>query len=85
MLYEGEKQRELVIIKSGRADVFVSGIKESVGTLLEGHFIGDYQLLFGTINQVGVRLPDFTETLVLTFHNFERIIEHPLQNDVDLR
>lgn len=85
ILYEGEKQRDLVIIKNGRADIFVAGIKEAVGSLLEGDYIGDYQLLFGTINQVGVHSQDFTETLVLTFHNFEKITDHPLQTDVDLR
>jgi len=85
ILYEGEKQRDLVIIKSGRADLYISGITEAVGTLLEGDFVGDYQLLFGTINQVGVHSPGFTEALVLTFHNFEKITDHPLQTDVDLR
>lgn len=74
ILYEGEKQRELIIIKSGRAEIYARGSLEPIGTLLVGDYIGDYQLIFGTVNQVGLRSPDFAEALVLTFHAFEEVM-----------
>ncbi|KAL9183699.1 hypothetical protein ACHAXT_004555 [Thalassiosira profunda] len=80
ILYQGEMQRELVIIKSGRADIRIAGIPDAVGSLLPGDFIGDYQLLFGATNQVGIETADFTETLVLTFDAFKRVMDHP-RND----
>ena len=85
ILYEGEKQRDLVIVKKGRVELVLRDVKEAITTLIEGDFIGDYQLLFGTVNQVGVRSPDFTEVLVLTFDNFETIMDHPSQQFLDFR
>ena len=67
LLYQFEKQRELFIVTSGRCDIYVKGNKEAISSLTPGDFIGDYQLFFGTVNQVGARAPDFTEVLVLTF------------------
>ena len=77
ILHQGEMQRELIIIKSGKADIRVSDVPEAVGTMLPGDFIGDYQLLFGTTNQVGVQTAEFTETLVLTFDAFKQVMGHP--------
>lgn len=85
ILYEGEKQREMIIVKSGRVELYVRTTSEGVGTLVDGDFIGDYQLLFGTVNQVGARSLDFTEALALTFHNFEKVMDHPSQQDIDFR
>jgi len=41
--------------------------------------MGDYQLLFGTVNQVGLRASDdFVEVLVLTYDNFAaQVMGHP--------
>jgi CRP-like cAMP-binding protein len=78
IFYQGEMQRELVIIQSGKADIRVGEVADSVGLLLPGDFIGDYQLLFGTKNHVGIQTADFTETLVLTFHAFKQVMIHPL-------
>lgn len=77
ILYRGEMQRELIIIKSGKAEIRVPGVADSVGNLLPGDFVGDYELLFGTANQVGLQTADFTETLVLTFDAFKRVMSHP--------
>ena len=74
ILYEGEKQREMIIIKIGRVNMYVRGSQESVGTLVAGDYIGDYQLLFGTVNQVGVCAPEIAEVLALTFPRFEEVI-----------
>ena len=76
VLYQGELQRELVIIKSGKADIRVTGVPDAVGTLLPGDYVGDYQLLFGTTNQVGVQTAEFTEVLVLTFDAFKQVMNH---------
>jgi len=78
ILYQNEKQRELVIIKSGRADICVAESTEAVGSLLPGDYMGDYQLLFGTVNQVGLRASDdFVEVLVLTHDNFaQQVMNH---------
>lgn len=75
LLYEGEKQRELIIIKIGRVNLFVRGSEDPVGTLVAGDFIGDYQLLFGTVNQIGASAPEFSEVLVLTFPRFEELMD----------
>jgi len=76
ILYQSEMQRELIIITSGKADIRVTGVPDAVGTLLPGDFIGDYQLLFGSTNQVGVQTAEFTETLVLTFDAFKQVMDH---------
>ncbi len=85
ILYEGEKQREMLIIKKGRAELYVRDTEQVVGALLEGDYIGDYQLLFDTVNQVGARCPGFTEVVALTFDAFEKVMDHPLQQDIDFR
>lgn len=77
ILFHMERQRELVIILDGRADIVLRESPDSIGTLNYGDYMGDYQLIFGTINQVGLRSPDFTEVLVLTHDKFEDIFEHP--------
>lgn len=77
ILQQTELQRELVIIKSGKAEILLEGVPDAVGSLLPGDFIGDYQLLFGTVNQVSVRAADFTEALVLSFDDFKQVMEHP--------
>jgi CRP-like cAMP-binding protein len=77
IIHQADMQRELVIIKSGKADILLQGVPDAVGSLLPGDFIGDYQLLFGTVNQVTVRTVDFTEALVLTFAEFKQVMNHP--------
>ena len=66
-----------MIVKTGKADVYIKGTESAVASLMPGDFIGDYQLLFDTINQVGVRTPDFTEVLILAFLEFEAVCDHP--------
>ena len=82
ILYEGEIQRELVIVMSGRLDICIKGIPKPIGTLIVGDYLGDYQLLFGTVNQIGLRSPDFSEVLVLTFDSFEQILKMPEIQDI---
>ena len=77
IIHQAEMQRELLIIKSGKADILLEGVPDAVGSLLPGDFIGDYQLLFGTVNQVSVRTVDFTEALVLTFAELQQVMSHP--------
>ena len=67
VLYQGEMQRELIIFKSGKAEMYLNGVKDPVGSLLPGDYIGDYELLFASSNQVGVQANEFTEVAVLTF------------------
>ena len=67
IFYQGEMQRELVIFKSGKAEMYLNGVKDPIGSLLPGDYIGDYQLLFASPNQVGVQANEFTEVAVLTF------------------
>ena len=84
ILYQNEKQRELVIVKAGRADICIAQSVEAVGSLLPGDYMGDYQLLFGTVNQVGLRASDdFVEVLVLTYNNFvQHVMNHPDCSDM---
>lgn len=84
ILYQNEKQRELIIVKSGRADICIAQSAEAVGSLLPGDYMGDYQLLFGTVNQVGLRASDdFVEVLVLTYDNFvQQVMNHPDCSDM---
>lgn len=78
LLYQGEMQRELIIIKSGKAEIHITGVPEAVGSLLPGDYIGDYQLLFGAPNQVGVQTSEFTEALVLTYDAFKGVMSHSI-------
>eukprot|EP00956_Cyclotella_meneghiniana_P042623 scaffold248734_cov46-Cyclotella_meneghiniana.AAC.1 len=34
ILYQGEMQRELIVFKSGKADIFLNGVKDPIGSLL---------------------------------------------------
>ena len=77
LMYQFEKQRELVIVVTGRCDIHIEGTKGAVSSLTPGDFIGDYNLLFGTVNQVGVRAPDFCEVLVLTLNSLEEFCDDP--------
>lgn len=79
LLYEGEKQREMIIIKIGRLNMYVRDSQESVGSLVAGDYIGDYQLIFGTVNQVGVRAPEIAEVLALTFPRFEEVMDQNIE------
>ncbi|KAL3790747.1 hypothetical protein HJC23_010026 [Cyclotella cryptica] len=74
IMYQGEMQRELIIIESGKADIHITGVPEPVGSLLPGDYVGDFQLLFGSINQVGVKGAEFTEVLVLSFEAFKEVL-----------
>lgn len=74
ILYQGEMQRELVIFKSGKAEMYLNGVKGPVGSLLPGDYIGDYQLLFGCANQVGVQAHEFSDVLVLTLDAFRDVM-----------
>eukprot|EP00592_Proboscia_alata_P007446 CAMPEP_0194358636 /NCGR_PEP_ID=MMETSP0174-20130528/5767_1 /TAXON_ID=216777 /ORGANISM="Proboscia alata, Strain PI-D3" /LENGTH=1177 /DNA_ID=CAMNT_0039129005 /DNA_START=138 /DNA_END=3668 /DNA_ORIENTATION=- len=80
ILYQNERQRELIVILEGRAEVYVHGNPKCVGCLTPGDFMGDYQLLFGTINQVGLRSLDCTVVLVLSFEALTNVLNHPNQN-----
>jgi len=83
ILYQYEKQRELIIMKKGKAEIFLRGNRDAIGFLQPGEFMGDYQLLFGTVNQVGLRSQDFVEVLVLTYSNFERVMAGPLEDQFE--
>lgn len=85
ILYQYEKQRELVIIKKGGAEIFLKGSDDPIGYLRTGDFMGDYQLLFGTVNQVGLRSQDFTEVLALTFENMEKVMGCEYEDNLDFR
>ena len=75
ILFPLELQRRLVIVLEGRAEVVLRHYSEAIRTLNPGDYYGDYQLLFGTINQVGILSPDFTETLSLSYEAFAKAIQ----------
>lgn len=77
VMHQGELQRELIIFSSGKAHILVRGVKEPVGTLLPGDFVGDYALLFGVANQVSCQTADFSEVLALDFASFKLVMDHP--------
>ena len=68
ILFQSELQRELIIVVEGRVDIVIKESPEAIGTLNPGDFMGDYQLLFGTINQVSIKSPDFSEVLSLSHY-----------------
>jgi CRP-like cAMP-binding protein len=82
ILYQGEMQREMVIFKSGKAEMHLNGVKDPVGSLLPGDYIGDYQLLFGCPNQVGVQASEFTDVAVLTFDAFREVVDQKSMTDM---
>ena len=77
VMRQGELQRELLIFTSGKADILVRGVKEPVGTLLTGDFVGDYAILFGVPNQFSCQTADFSEVLALDFASFKLVMDHP--------
>jgi hypothetical protein len=83
MIYEGERQRELIILKTGKADVYIGNGSEPASVLFPGEFIGDYQLLFDTIHHVSVRSQEFVEALVLSFHRLKIIMDSETKVDDD--
>ena len=83
IMHQGELQRELLIFSSGKADILVRGVKEPVGTLLPGDFVGDYALLFGVPNQVSCQTADFSEVLALDFASFRLVMDHPRNQHFD--
>jgi len=85
LMNEGERQRELFIVKSGRVELMKKGTSDPVGSLVDGDYIGDFQMLFGTTNQLGVQSPDFTEILVLTYQHLKDIVNQYDQGIGDLR
>jgi hypothetical protein len=80
MVYEGEKQRELIMLKSGKADVFMGDGSEPASVLFPGEYIGDYQLLFDTIHHFTIRSQDFVEALVLSFSELKRILGYTMNS-----
>lgn len=84
IVYEGEKQRELIMLRSGKADVFMGDGPEPASVLFPGEYIGDYQLLFNTIHHVTVRSQDFVEALVLSFSEFKRVVDYDLDKETKI-
>ena len=75
ILFPLEQQRQLIIILEGRAEIFLKEFSESVGALNPGDYYGDYQLIFGATNEIGIFSPDFTETLSLSYESFKGVLE----------
>ena len=69
MMYQNEKQRELIVVTRGNAEMFTRSNEQAFSTLLPGDFVGDYQLIFGYPNDFTVRAnpAKFVEALVLDF------------------
>lgn len=83
VIHEGEKQRELLIVKRGKVDLYVNTCPEVVATLVESDYFGDVPLLFGTSNAVKGISPGFSEILVLPYQKFKVLMDSPSQTDVD--
>jgi hypothetical protein len=82
-----ERQRELIIMASGCAQMFVRsrcGKHVDVGTLAQGQFLGDYNLLFDCINQVGLNATEFSEVLVLTNERFVSALNSTAHSELEL-
>jgi len=69
MMYQNEKQRELIVVTRGNAEMFTRSNEQAFSTLLPGDFVGDFQLVFGYPNDFTVRAnpAKFVEALVLDF------------------
>jgi len=66
LVFEGEKQRELIVVRMGQLELYASDTSMAICSLREGDFIGDYQLLFSVQHKYTARANVFVETVVLT-------------------
>ena len=64
---QGDKLRELILVKSGRVDILVHGNVQALLTLVTGDYTGDFQLMFGTPAEFAAQANGYLETMVLTW------------------
>eukprot|EP01038_Epipyxis_sp_PR26KG_P012573 gene12573-16861_t len=74
VLEKGVICRELQIIRSGKIDVLSNRTHKSIFSFISGDSFGDYELLFGTPSVYACVAASFTETLVLDWASFIRVI-----------
>mmetsp|Transcript_36869 Transcript_36869/g.74859 ORF Transcript_36869/g.74859 Transcript_36869/m.74859 type:complete len:986 (-) Transcript_36869:270-3227(-) len=76
VMFLRERQRELIIVTSGSAEIFTTANQQStISCLLPGDFIGDQELLLGSVNVFAVRTAaTFVEALVLPYAQLQPIL-----------
>ena len=74
LIFEGEKQRELIIVRMGQIELYASDAVMAICSLREGDFIGDYQLLFSVPHKYAARANAFVETVVLTISGLMEVL-----------
>lgn len=67
VFFQNERKRELYVIRSGKLDIKVRSSPNALFSYMEGEYVGDFQLIFGTPSEVTVESGAYTEVLVLTF------------------
>jgi hypothetical protein len=68
----GDMKRELILVRSGRIELFREDCARAARIFLVcGDFYGDYSLLFDSPCELYGKASGFTEVLVLTFDNFD--------------
>lgn len=70
VFFQNERNRELLLIKSGRIEMRVHTSRNALFSLMAGDNVGEFQLLFGGSFEVMAQASSFTEVMVLSFENF---------------
>lgn len=80
---QNERHREIVLVRSGRVEIFsplaqsnnkIAAKNSALFTLVPGDYLGDFQLLFGTAAEVSARAAGFVETMVLSYDALMQVL-----------
>ena len=75
IFFQNERgHREAILVESGRIDLTVQSEKETLYSYVAGDAFGDFQLIFGTVNEVTAQASTFTEVMVLCISSFSDAI-----------
>lgn len=72
---QDERRRELMLVRSGRIEIFNQESKSALTTLVPGDHVGEFQLIFGTACELNARAAVFTEVAVLSYEAYSVAIE----------
>jgi CRP-like cAMP-binding protein len=73
--HEGEKRRELLLIRTGRIDLYVGEYATPLSTLVAGDHFGDFMLLFGSGSELKAVAAVYCEVLVLSYYDFSEALQ----------
>lgn len=84
VVYQNEKFRDMILIRSGRLELWVAAsAKRSLFALGEGETYGEFQMVFGTAAETSVIAAVITEVAVLSYESFCESVEQCYSSKFD--